>query len=115
MTESKYDILGDVLPAIDPALLDYQQWVNVGFALKDGGFSAQDWEDWSRRDPKRYHPGECLKKWNTIRASGVTLGTLVQYARDQGWTPPAAVPRGSPPQLGRCNRPPRRFGSGGRP
>lgn len=88
MTESKYDILGDVLPAIDPALLDYQQWVNVGFALKDGGFSAQDWEDWSRRDPKRYHPGECLKKWNTIRASGVTLGTLVQYARDQGWTPP---------------------------
>lgn len=88
MTESKYDILGDVLPAIDPALLDYQQWVNVGFALKDGGFSAQDWEDWSRRDPKRYHPGECLKKWNTIRASGVTLGTLVQYARAQGWTPP---------------------------
>ena len=30
MSESKYDILGDVLPAIDPCLLDYQQWVNVG-------------------------------------------------------------------------------------
>ena len=88
MSESKYDILGDVLPAIDPALLDYQQWVDVGFALKDGGYSAQDWEDWSRRDAKRYHPGECAKKWATIRASGVTLGTLVKYARDQGWTPP---------------------------
>jgi RecA-family ATPase len=88
MTPSKYDILGDVLPAIDPAALDYQQWVNVGFALKDGGFAAQDWEDWSRRDFRRYHPGECLKKWATIRASGVTLGTLIQYARDQGWTPP---------------------------
>ena len=88
MSESRYDILGDVLPAIDPALLDYQQWVDVGFALKDGGFSAQDWEDWSRRDAKRYHPGECAKKWATIRASGVTLGTLVKYARDQGWTPP---------------------------
>ena len=87
MSESKYDILGDVLPAIDPALLDYQQWVDVGFALKDGGFSAQDWEDWSRRDTRRYHPGECLKKWGTIRASGVTLGTLVKYARDQGWSP----------------------------
>ena len=85
--ESKYDILGDVLPAIDPALLDYQQWVDVGFALKDGGFTAQDWEQWSARDLKRYHPGECAKKWNTIRASGVTLGTLVKYARDQGWTP----------------------------
>ena len=88
MSESKYDILGDVLPAIDPSALDYQQWVNVGFALKDGGFAAQDWEDWSRRDTRRYHPGECLKKWATIRASGVTLGTLVQYAREQGWTPP---------------------------
>ena len=87
MQESKYDILGDVLPAIDPALLDYQQWVDVGFALKDGGFTAQDWEDWSARDVKRYHPGECAKKWNSIRASGVTLGTLVKYARDQGWTP----------------------------
>ena len=89
--ESKYDILGDVLPAIDPALLDYQQWVDVGFALKDGGFTAQDWEQWSARDMKRYHPGECAKKWNTIRASGVTLGTLVKYARDQGWTPARAA------------------------
>lgn len=87
MNESKYDILGEVLPAIDPALLSYQQWVDVGFALKDGGFTAQDWEDWSARDMKRYHPGECVKKWNSIRASGVTLGTLVKYARDQGWTP----------------------------
>lgn len=87
MNESRYDILGEVLPAIDPAALSYQQWVDVGFALKDGGFTAQDWEDWSRRDAKRYHPGECVKKWATIRASGVTLGTLVKYARDQGWTP----------------------------
>ena len=87
MNESRYDILGEVLPAIDPAALSYQQWVDVGFALKDGGFTAQDWEDWSRRDAKRYHPGECVKKWATIRASGVTLGTLVKYARDQGWRP----------------------------
>lgn len=87
MTDTKYDILGDVLPAIDPALLDYQQWVDVGMALKDGGFTAQDWEDWSRRDLRRYHPGECAKKWRTLTGSGITLGTLVQYARDQGWHP----------------------------
>ena len=91
MSESKYDILGEVLPAIDPAVLSYQQWVDVGFALKDGGFTAQDWEQWSARDLKRYHPGECVKKWSTIRASGVTLGTLVKYARDQGWTPARAA------------------------
>lgn len=91
MSESKYDILGEVLPAIDPAVLSYQQWVDVGFALKDGGFTAQDWEQWSARDMKRYHPGECVKKWNSIRASGVTLGTLVKYARDHGWTPARAA------------------------
>lgn len=87
MTDTKYDILGEVLPAIDPAALDYQQWVDVGMALKDGGYTAQDWEDWSRRDLRRYHPGECLKKWRTLTGSGITLGTLVQYARDQGWRP----------------------------
>lgn len=92
MTNTNYDILGEVLPAIDPTRLNYQQWINVGFALKDGGYTARDWEDWSRRDARRYHPGECTKKWRTIQGTGVTLGTLVQYARDQGWTP-ARAPR----------------------
>lgn len=87
MTDTYYDILGEVLPAIDPACLDYQSWINVGFALKDGGFSAEDWEAWSSRDPARYHPGECRKKWATIQSSGVGIGTLVQYAREQGWAP----------------------------
>ena len=90
-TESKYDILGEILPAIDPAQLSYQEWVNVGFALKDGGYSARDWEDWSRRDPHRFHPGECEKKWATIRGEGVSLGTLVAYARQQGWVPQSAA------------------------
>ncbi len=86
--DSKYDILGDVLPAIDPASLNYQEWVDVGMALKDGGFTADDWDAWSRRDTARYHKGECVKKWATLKGSGITLGTLVQYARRQGWTPP---------------------------
>lgn len=93
MTDTKYDILGDVLPAIDPARLSYQQWVDVGFALKDGGFAWQDWDAWSRRDPSRYHAGECEKKWRSIQSSGIALGTLIQYAREQGWTPAAVRSR----------------------
>ena len=27
----------EILDHIDPALLDYQEWVNVGMALKDEG------------------------------------------------------------------------------
>ena len=35
-----YDIK-EILAAVDPALLDYQQWVNVGMALKEEGGRLQ--------------------------------------------------------------------------
>ncbi|MBQ3387540.1 MAG: PriCT-2 domain-containing protein, partial [Eggerthellaceae bacterium] len=34
-----------------------------------------------------YHDGECQRKWLSMRSNGVTLGTLVQMARDRGWVP----------------------------
>jgi RecA-family ATPase len=78
-----------VLDYIDPAMLNYQEWVNVGMALKDEGYTASVWEDWSKRDTERYHPGECFKKWDSFNGSTspVTAGTIVQLAKDQGWTP----------------------------
>jgi hypothetical protein len=87
--ESKYDLI-QVLESIDPAMLSYQEWCSVGMALKDANYTAADWDAWSARDDKRYHPGECFKKWDTFRGSGkpVTAGTIVQFARDQGWQPP---------------------------
>ena len=85
-----YDIK-EILAAVNPAMLDYQQWVNVGMALKEEGCSVYDWNAWSQRDARRYHPGECEKKWNSFAGGSgqpVTMGTVVQYAREQGWTPP---------------------------
>ncbi len=80
------DIL-EVLEHIDPSLLDYQDWVNVGMALKEEGCMASDWDDWSRRDAARYHAGECYRKWDGFQGSPspVTGGTIVQLAKDQGW------------------------------
>lgn len=74
---------------IEPADLDYQEWVNVGMALKHEGYSAADWDAWSRRDTGRYHAGECFRKWETFRGNGnpVTGGTIVQMAMDRGWMP----------------------------
>lgn len=79
----------EFLEFIDPARLDYQDWVNVGMALKDAGYSAADWDRWSQRDPSRYRSGECFRKWESFRGSStpVTAGTLVALAKDQGWTP----------------------------
>jgi RecA-family ATPase len=78
-----------ILDYIDPALLDYQDWVNVGMALKDEGYTAADWDVWSKRDSKRYHAGECFKKWDSFQGASnpVTGGTIVTLAKEQGWTP----------------------------
>lgn len=78
----------ELLPYIPPAELSYNDWIAVGMALKEAGYSASDWEEWSRND-SRYHTGECEKKWNTFRgaASPITGGTLVQMAKEHGWRP----------------------------
>lgn len=79
----------ELLDHIDPALLDYADWLAVGMCLKDAGFTAADWDSWSRRDSGRYHAGECFRKWDGFHGhhTPVTAGTLVQLARDQGWVP----------------------------
>ena len=79
----------EALAGIDPTRLSYQEWVDVGFALKQEGFSPEVWEQWSARDAARYHPGECLKKWSSFNGASrpVTGGTIVQYAMNQGWRP----------------------------
>lgn len=88
MEKSQYDLL-EVLKFIEPAELDYQNWVNIGMALKFEGYPVSAWDDWSRND-RRYHAGECERKWNGFNGSGtpVTGGTIVQMARANGWTPP---------------------------
>ena len=58
----------NALEYISPSELDYQDWVNVGMALKQEGYSVKDWDDWSRAD-SRYHNGECEKKWQSFNGS----------------------------------------------
>lgn len=86
--EKELDLL-DALGYIDPAALDYSQWLAVGMGLKEAGYPASAWEAWSRRDGGRYHPGECAKKWEGFRGSGnpITAGTIVSMARSGGWRP----------------------------
>ena len=83
--------ISEVLNHIDPSRLDYQEWVSVGMALKQEGYSVEDWEAWSLRDAGRYHQGECARKWAGFHGSlsPVTGGTIVQLAREQGWQPDA--------------------------
>lgn len=87
--DEKLNLL-EALAGIDPSQLNYQEWVNVGMALKLEGYTADIWDSWSARDPARYHSGECAKKWRSFGNNGgdnVTGGTIVQYAMEQGWSP----------------------------
>jgi regulatory protein RepA len=88
MVDNQYE-LTELLEYIDPSILDYQEWINVGMALKEAGYTASDWDNWSHKDTGRYHGGECFRKWDSFRGSGnpVTAGTIVQMAKDQGWVP----------------------------
>lgn len=92
--ESKTD-LTEILDFIDPVELNYQEWVNVGMALKHEGYDVSRWDEWSKRDGKRYHSGECSRKWDTFQGSGslVTAGTLIQMAKERGWQPSRNVGR----------------------
>ncbi|MFB0831060.1 AAA family ATPase [Brevibacillus laterosporus] len=86
--EHKMDLIA-LLSYVDPAYLSYQEWVNVGMALKYEGYTASDWDEWSKLDMARYRPGECFKKWTTFEGSGtpVTGATITQMAKDNGWMP----------------------------
>ena len=86
--ENNRQALESILDHIDPSLLSYQEWAEVGMALKLEGLPCSVWEAWSRRDAGRFHEGECGRKWRTFRRDeGVTGGTIYEYAVRQGWSP----------------------------
>ena len=81
--------LTELLDYIDPGSLNYSEWLAVGMALNEAGYSADVWDEWSRRDIARYHQGECSAKWRTFSGAGkpITAGTIIQMARSGGWKP----------------------------
>lgn len=77
----------EILEHIPPSDLSYDEWTQVGMALKHEGYTAADWDAWSRAD-SRYETGVCEKKWRTFKGNSepVTAGTIVQMAKERGLT-----------------------------
>ena len=80
----------EALKYIDASATSYEEWVQVGMALKTEGYDWTVWDAWSQAD-KRYKPGECERKWRTFTGSSkpVSGGTIVQMAKERGFTPHA--------------------------
>jgi hypothetical protein len=84
---SDLTVAREALQQINPSVLEYSEWLAVGMALKDAGVSFAEWDQWSRKDAKRYREKEMQSKWNSFRGNGsgsVGIGTIVKLCRDQG-------------------------------
>ena len=65
---------------------DYEVWINAGMALKssygDSGYSM--WVDWSRSSNK-FKEIEAEKKWQSFNSTGITVGSIIYGARQNGF------------------------------
>ena len=75
----------DMLATISPDCI-YQDWIEIGMALKAGGFGLSFWDDWSKGGAK-YKKGDCYTHWQSFRGEGVSIGSLVYHAQLNGWKP----------------------------
>lgn len=78
----------DMLDAIDPDSLSYEEWLSIGMAIHSqypGSDGLAVWDEWSKPG-KRYKEKECTIRWNGFDVRrGTTMGTLIYTARMAGW------------------------------
>lgn len=76
----------DALKYINASDTSYQEWINIGMALKSEGYSCSVWDDWSKND-SRYKEGECSRKWESFKGSSnpITGASIIQMAKERGY------------------------------
>jgi RecA-family ATPase len=86
------DNILEALKQIDASQTTYEEWIQVGMALKAEGYDCSVWDDWSKND-SRYRDGECDRKWGTFKGSSLPIsgGTIIKMAKDNGWTPHGGI------------------------
>jgi len=80
------------LPPLD--FTSYGKWLEVGMALHSvSEILLAAWVDWCRGMGDAFDEEECCTKWQTFsceRTSGITLGSLIHWAKEYGYRPPSA-------------------------
>ena len=89
MSES---LIPEALQALDPSLLAYDEWVQVGMALKAEGYSFEVFHQWSAQNKSHYKSeNDVMSHWRSFNASNastpVTGGTIVEIAKRYGYSP----------------------------
>lgn len=80
------DDIQSVLDGISQRADSYSDWVKVGMALKNSGYSCELWDDWSKQSLK-YTPGECYKKWGTFTGKDrpITVASLYGLLKEDNY------------------------------
>jgi hypothetical protein len=94
-TASDTDRARSYLAALDASRADdYDDWLAVGMSLHSVGDDSllDEWEQWSAQSTK-HKPSECQRKWRSFKKSGITLGTLGEMAKKDGWRSASPVRR----------------------
>lgn len=89
--EGDYDAIASALDAIPNDDVHYDDWMRICLAIKGAlGASGRDlWLSWSGRSQKD-EPAYTARKWDhdTKTVSTIGAGSIYEYARQYGWTPP---------------------------
>jgi hypothetical protein len=67
---------------------NYGSWLATGMALHSVDPSeamCAEWDRFSQLCPEKYQPGKCGEKWRTFNRQGLSLGSLIYWAREDGW------------------------------
>ena len=109
---SDSDKARSLLQSINPNRLDnYETWLAIGMGAHSVGDDSllQDWIELSQKNSK-FDPGKCEEKWKSFNRSGISLGTLQKFAKEDGWVQPpkqfpsSIVPENTPPLPGKLEQ-----------
>ena len=67
---NELETIRECLSQVNPAMLDYDEWLAVGMVCKDAGLPVDEWDAWSATDRKRHRKGEAKRKWNSFKRGG---------------------------------------------
>lgn len=100
--QTEREIITDALFAINPAGLDYKEWLKVAAAAKYAGLDYDTFDRWSAQDAgtnyqgkPRYNEQANYKTWQALTDPGqnkgnrtATTGTIFYFAKNNGWSFP---------------------------
>lgn len=84
--------------------VERETWIQMGMALRSefGDAALDAWMDWSRQADS-FRESAALSAWRSFKGAGVTMGTLIHLAKQNGWRDDDKFQRPSSSQMAARN------------